>query len=64
MLKELKLQDIARNLGAELCDYQQVIQFGAVELQNIIYEIAGNNQQNVCKEIWIGYMKQSEVYES
>ena len=62
--KELKLQDIARKLGAELCDYQQLIQFGAVDLQNIIFELAGNNRQGICKEIWFGYMRQSEVYEN
>lgn len=64
MLKENpELTSVARRLGAGLFDYQKIKKFGAQELQNMIFELTAKDEDNMCKEIWKGYLKKSEEYE-
>lgn len=58
-----KLTDIARQLGAQLYDFQQEKRFGATELQNIIFDLSGKESDGLGQEIWLGYMKRSGEHE-
>jgi len=62
--EEMSVQFIAEKIGANLFEYQQIEDFTASELQNMIFELSGKNRQMISREIWKGYIAKSEEYEN